>query len=728
MLTPDFRGVPDALDVVLGAAPGGLLAQHGDGAAPLPPGPPGQPLRPQPGAARRRRRAAATRGEYAGRVKTGIMLGLGETPDEMRATMRDIRGAGVEILTIGQYLQPTPKHLPVDRWVHPDEFAAYRDYALSLGFAHCEAGPLVRSSYHAHEHVKKEPGDVRDHRDSRDTERFVSLPSLLSLSLPGSGQIPSIRNRLTPSMKDSHNGSHFYFTMYSSARRHAALGRVFLRLLAGAALSLLAAAPALAAPAGISEVPGSPEGRPAFRFFGSEQGLPQITPQAFAVDARGFLWTGTGDGAAVYNGRTWKAVDMPNREESNTIKRHPGQRGRLDLVCDDHRPRPSPGWPMDPARRERRPALQPDPLSGRGEGRLPERALGGNGQGARAVGRLGLERVRRPRRPAFRTNGSRPSSLSRRSRARSSGSGPTSGSHAGREAAGRHFPPAADSRRRESRLWSRGTPAGAPSCGSRRTAAVSRGTTERNGRRRRGSPATVCSASPSWTAEPGTSSGWAPPRVWPAGPAATWTVYNSRNAGLPSEQIMRLFASRSGGRPVLWIGMNAGGMAVLHPGGWKALDFRNSGLPQAWIYHIAESGPPERPTYWFSTETAGLVRWEAGTWSVFRAGTPLENLEVNLALPTPGPHGSALWVGTNRGLWRWERGRWTSIRELASGFPEDANVLAMVESRTPSGPVLWVGTTLRPGALRRGPMPSPQSREFRSAGPPDLHPPGDPGG
>ena len=82
------------------------------------------------------------------------MLGLGETPDEIYSTITDIRGAGVEILTLGQYLQPTPKHLPVDRWVHPDEFAAYRDFALSLGFAHCESGPLVRSSYHAHEHVK----------------------------------------------------------------------------------------------------------------------------------------------------------------------------------------------------------------------------------------------------------------------------------------------------------------------------------------------------------------------------------------------------------------------------------------------------------------------------------------------------------------------------------------------------------------------------------------------
>lgn len=104
--------------------------------------------------------------------------------------------------------------------------------------------------------------------------------------------------------------------MYASARHRAALGRVSLRLLAGVAL--LALAPTLAA--ALSNVPGFPEGRPSIRFFGSEQGLPQNTPQAFALDARGFLWTGTQDGAAVYNGRFWKAVDMPNREESNNIK------------------------------------------------------------------------------------------------------------------------------------------------------------------------------------------------------------------------------------------------------------------------------------------------------------------------------------------------------------------------------------------------------------------------
>ena len=91
--------------------------------------------------------------ERRGRVKTGIMLGLGETPDEIRSTLRDIRSAGVEVMTMGQYLQPTSRHLPVDRFVTPEEFAEHKAYAMELGFEHCESGPLVRSSYHAHEHV-----------------------------------------------------------------------------------------------------------------------------------------------------------------------------------------------------------------------------------------------------------------------------------------------------------------------------------------------------------------------------------------------------------------------------------------------------------------------------------------------------------------------------------------------------------------------------------------------
>jgi lipoic acid synthetase len=84
-------------------------------------------------------------------TKSGIMVGLGETPEEVRAAIADLRGVGVELLTIGQYLQPSGSHLPVARWWHPDEFAALREYAEALGFAHVESGPLVRSSYHARE-------------------------------------------------------------------------------------------------------------------------------------------------------------------------------------------------------------------------------------------------------------------------------------------------------------------------------------------------------------------------------------------------------------------------------------------------------------------------------------------------------------------------------------------------------------------------------------------------
>ncbi len=83
------------------------------------------------------------------RTKSGLILGLGETRDELVATFRDLRAVDVEILTLGQYLRPSPAHLPVARYYHPDEFAELAAVARDLGFAHVEAGPLVRSSYHA---------------------------------------------------------------------------------------------------------------------------------------------------------------------------------------------------------------------------------------------------------------------------------------------------------------------------------------------------------------------------------------------------------------------------------------------------------------------------------------------------------------------------------------------------------------------------------------------------
>lgn len=82
-------------------------------------------------------------------TKTSLMLGLGETDEEIAEAMDDIRAAGVDILTLGQYLRPTPNHLPIERWVTPEEFERYRQWALEKGFLECVSGPLVRSSYRA---------------------------------------------------------------------------------------------------------------------------------------------------------------------------------------------------------------------------------------------------------------------------------------------------------------------------------------------------------------------------------------------------------------------------------------------------------------------------------------------------------------------------------------------------------------------------------------------------
>ena len=94
------------------------------------------------------------------RTKSGIMLGLGETKEEVIQTMQDLKDSEVDVITIGQYLQPTPKHLPVERFVHPSEFAEYREIGYQMGLDYVESGPLVRSSYHSDRHVI--PGLGRD--------------------------------------------------------------------------------------------------------------------------------------------------------------------------------------------------------------------------------------------------------------------------------------------------------------------------------------------------------------------------------------------------------------------------------------------------------------------------------------------------------------------------------------------------------------------------------------
>jgi lipoic acid synthetase len=107
--------------------------------------------------------------EIAGRegsvhTKSSIMVGLGETRDELSQTFRDLRAVDCDILTLGQYLRPSMKHLPVERYVHPDEFEEMKAEGLALGFKHVESGPLVRSSYHARDQV---PEEARRERSAR---------------------------------------------------------------------------------------------------------------------------------------------------------------------------------------------------------------------------------------------------------------------------------------------------------------------------------------------------------------------------------------------------------------------------------------------------------------------------------------------------------------------------------------------------------------------------------
>jgi lipoyl synthase len=146
VLIPDFRGDWPALETVVAARPDVL--NHNMETVPR------LYRQVRKGAAYERslellRRARSLAPEMP--TKTGMMLGLGETREETLAAMSDIAAQGAAILTLGQYLQPTPEHLPVVRYVHPDEFAEFKTAGMAMGFRHVESGPLVRSSYHAFE-------------------------------------------------------------------------------------------------------------------------------------------------------------------------------------------------------------------------------------------------------------------------------------------------------------------------------------------------------------------------------------------------------------------------------------------------------------------------------------------------------------------------------------------------------------------------------------------------
>ena len=147
VLIPDFQGDEKALNIVIAARPDVL--NHNVETVPR------LYRRVRPQGKYQQSLILLQRSKKAGMLtKSGFMVGLGEESEEVYDLLRDLHEYGVDIVTIGQYLQPTPAHLPVARFVRPEEFAQFKEFGMQLGFRHVESGPLVRSSYHAEEHVK----------------------------------------------------------------------------------------------------------------------------------------------------------------------------------------------------------------------------------------------------------------------------------------------------------------------------------------------------------------------------------------------------------------------------------------------------------------------------------------------------------------------------------------------------------------------------------------------
>jgi len=157
VLTADFRGQQEYLDVVLDACPD-IFNHNLETVKRL--------QRPVRKTARYDRSLwvlehAKSRGFI---TKSGIMLGIGEKEDEIKEVLQDMAQVGVDVLTIGQYLQPSKEHSDIDRWVTPEEFQRWKEFALEIGFGVCESGPMIRSSYHAEEQSAKYDVRARRHK------------------------------------------------------------------------------------------------------------------------------------------------------------------------------------------------------------------------------------------------------------------------------------------------------------------------------------------------------------------------------------------------------------------------------------------------------------------------------------------------------------------------------------------------------------------------------------
>jgi serine phosphatase RsbU (regulator of sigma subunit)/ligand-binding sensor domain-containing protein len=459
--------------------------------------------------------------------------------------------------------------------------------------------------------------------------------------------------------------------------------------------------------------------RPSFRIYTDDDGLPMNVIESIAIDRKGYLWVGTQNGAAYYNGRHWSVVKMPSRSTSSLVfailasldgslwfgTERAGlahlKEGRWETFDTSNS-----GLPHN----EVRSLLETLDASGK-----PQLWIGTGGGGVACLA-SGRWTVYNKDNTALRNNNVRSLAIT------TSAAGVLTlwvGSMGGGLS------------RFENGRWATfdDTNSGLPSNAVRCLAADSRpaehailwiGTADagvvhyEDGRW--SSYTSGNSALPSNAvrslAETRTSTG---DRILWAGTNADglarfesgrWSTFKAANSQLPKDAILSLQVEPgTPGAQGLWIGTLDGGLAHYVPGGWQTLNTRNSGLPDNQVWSVLESeAAPEESTYWFGT-TGGLARYEASRWSVFNSqnsGLPV-NMVLSL-LETRSPAGSrGLWVGTNGGgLVRFEQGKWTTLNSSNSGLPGNV-VESLLESRSTTGEsILWVGTEKWDGTEKGG--------------------------
>ncbi len=448
-----------------------------------------------------------------------------------------------------------------------------------------------------------------------------------------------------------------------------------------------------------------PEGRPALRVYGSEQGLPINTVESLALDAEGRLWAGTQDGAAVFDGRAWTAVDMPRRSASNYVETLLGAAdGSVWFGTGAGLARlRAHAWEVFDSRNSGLPDDRVLSLLETRNGGTNEIWVGtAHGLGRLAAGRWTVWTSRSAGFPGeqvtslaeTRENGRRILwAGTDRGLARWDGAAWTT------IPSGTGGPPAGpvtsllalqqDGRqilwigtdggglgRFDGRTWTLFTPDGT-GLPSGRVFSLARIDSAGDDGTGAGTRQLL------WI---GTDRGLV--RLRERSGRAEWARFDHETGDLPSDQVFSLLAMRQGETPLLWIGMRDGGVASLAVAGWTTIDTRNSSLPFDSVYSMAETGPPERPTIWLGTETGGVARWEDGRWTrLDPEGRILPGLEINDFAAT-GPSGrQTFWIATDRGLVRLEGGSHRLYTPESSGLPH-AEVLALLA--TAQG--LWVGT------------------------------------